>query len=105
MNRCHNNQTEDSGSRNAKESVDLPVEDHIDLHFFSPDDIPGVVLAYLEAAKKKGFTEVRIIHGRGKGVQRERVCRVLAKSKQVQYFEAAPSDRGGWGATVVMLHP
>ena len=83
--------------------VILPIEDSIDLHTFAPRDIPEVVESYLEAAHEEGFEEVRIIHGRGKGVQKERVRQVLEKSKLVAHFEEATPGRGGWGATVVTL--
>jgi len=83
--------------------VDLPVEDFIDLHPFPPRDIPGVVADYLEAAHAKGFREVRLIHGRGIGVQRERVRSTLAKHPLVESFSDATADRGGWGATIAYL--
>ncbi len=83
--------------------VIVPIEDSIDLHTFAPRDIPDVVESYLEAAQEQGLEEVRIIHGRGKGVQKEHVRQVLGKSEIVQSFEEATSDRGGWGATVVTL--
>jgi DNA-nicking Smr family endonuclease len=85
------------------EPVVLPVEDFLDLHPFAPRDIPDVVLSYLEAAREAGFTEVRLIHGRGKGVQKERVRQVLSRSELVESFEEATPDRGGWGATVARL--
>ena len=81
----------------------LPIEDSIDLHAFAPKDIPEVVESYLEAAREAGFAEVRIIHGRGKGVQKERVRQVLGRSEHVAHFEEATPDRGGFGATVVKL--
>lgn len=83
----------------------MPVEDSIDLHFFAPRDIPDVVNSYLEAALEKGFTEVRLIHGRGIGVQRQRVRGLLEHHPDVVSFHDAPSTRGGWGATVVFLRP
>lgn len=83
--------------------VVLEIEDSIDLHTFQPRDIPSVVESYLEAATEKGFSEVRIIHGRGKGVQRARVQQVLSESPLVDSFRDAPAARGGWGATVVRL--
>lgn len=85
------------------DAVELPIEDHIDLHPFAPRDIPEVVTAYLEAAFEEGHREVRLIHGRGKGVQKERVRQVVAASALVEHFEEAPADRGGWGATLVWL--
>jgi DNA-nicking Smr family endonuclease len=88
-----------------EEPVLLPIEDSIDLHPFAPRDIPSVVESYLEAAREAGLEEVRMIHGRGKGVQKERVRRVLARSEHVIHFEEATPDRGGFGATVVRLKP
>ena len=83
--------------------VKIPVEDRIDLHPFPPRDVPDVVDAYLEVAVEKGFTEVRLIHGRGIGVQRDRVQKLLARHPLVSGFHDAPADRGGWGATIAYL--
>jgi len=82
---------------------ELPVEDSIDLHPFPPRDVPDVVDAYLEAAVDKGLREVRLIHGRGIGVQRDRVQKLLARHPLVSGFHDAPPERGGWGATVAYL--
>jgi dsDNA-specific endonuclease/ATPase MutS2 len=87
------------------EPVVLPIEDAIDLHAFAPEDIPAVAESYLEAAREAGFREVRIIHGRGKGIQKERVRQVLGRSAHVEQFEEATPDRGGFGATVARLKP
>ena len=83
--------------------VVLPIEDHLDLHPFRPRDIRGVVGSYLECALEAGFHEVRLIHGRGIGVQREVVRSVLTTHPAVAGFSDAPPERGGWGATVVRL--
>jgi DNA-nicking Smr family endonuclease len=83
--------------------VILPIEDALDLHPFAPRDIPSVVEEYLAAAAARGFAEVRLIHGRGKGVQRAVVQRLLAGHALVERFFDAPAERGGWGATVVVL--
>jgi len=88
-----------------EEVAELPIEDSIDLHGFQPRDIPSVVASYLEAASEKGFVEVRLIHGRGKGVQRARVQALLREHPLVESFRDAPASRGGWGATVVILKP
>ena len=90
-------------SSDFEDPVRVPIEDSIDLHPFAPKDIPSVVESYLEAAREAGFEEVRVIHGRGKGVQKERVRQVLARSEHVAHFEEATPDRGGFGATVVKL--
>lgn len=84
--------------------VVLPVEDFLDLHPFAPRDIPAVVAEYLVSAHAAGIREVRLIHGRGIGVQRERVRSVLASHPLVGSFSDATPDRGGWGATVASLH-
>ncbi len=83
--------------------VEIPIEESIDLHLFRPSEIADVVEGYLEAAVEKRFREVRLIHGRGRGVQRNRVQRLLARHPQVESFVDAPGDRGGWGATIALL--
>lgn len=85
------------------DAVALPVEDWLDLHAFRPQEVAEVVAAYIEVAREAGFAEVRIVHGRGHGVLRETVRRVLARSPRVLGFSDAPPERGGWGATVVRL--
>ena len=88
-----------------EEPIELPIEDFIDLHPFAPRDILDVVEAYLEAASEEGFVEVRIIHGKGTGFQRDRVQQLLARHPLVESFRDAPSTRGHWGATLVVLKP
>ena len=83
--------------------VVVPIEDAIDLHPFLPREIPSVVAAYLEEAVHAGFREVRLIHGRGRGVQRHAVQQVLAESALVERFADAPPERGGFGATIAWL--
>ena len=85
--------------------VVVPIEDSLDLHSFAPREIAAVVASYLEAAVEAGFAEVRVIHGRGRGVQRERVRRLLATHPHVRAFHEATPERGGPGATVVALQP
>jgi hypothetical protein len=86
-----------------EQPIEIPVEDSIDLHPFPPRDIPAVVESYLEVAVEKGYSEVRLIHGRGIGVQRDRVQKLLARHPLVSGFHDAPPQRGGWGATVAYL--
>jgi hypothetical protein len=85
------------------EVVELPIEDWIDLHPFPPRDVAAVVDDYLRAAHERGFREVRLIHGRGIGVQRERVRSVLSQHPLVGEYHDAPPERGGWGATIARL--
>src|SRR5690606_7822295 len=79
-------------ARRRREPTDLDedaapeVEDFIDLHGFQPRDIPSVVESYLEVAAREGYREVRLIHGRGKGVQRQRVQALLANHPLVERF-------------------
>jgi DNA-nicking Smr family endonuclease len=88
---------------NDDDPVRVPIEDSLDLHSFQPRDIPSVVDEYLQAAHAHGFTEVRLIHGRGIGVQRRIVQSLLANHPLVAAFADAPEDRGGRGATVVRI--
>jgi dsDNA-specific endonuclease/ATPase MutS2 len=90
-------------SDDAEPAAIVEIEDAIDLHGFQPRDIPSVVEEYIHAALEKGFREVRLIHGRGTGLQRHRVREVLAGIPSVERFEDAPPGRGGWGATLVWL--
>jgi DNA-nicking Smr family endonuclease len=85
------------------EPVRIPIEDALDLHSFGPRDVASVVDEYLRAAHERGFREVRIIHGRGIGVQRSIVRAVLSRHLLVVSFTDAPPARGGWGATIVQL--
>jgi len=82
--------------------VAIPLEDSFDLHSFLPADVPSAVTEYLDAARPL-FHEVRLIHGRGIGVQREIVRSLLARRADVERFFDAPAERGGWGATVVVF--
>ena len=85
------------------EPVRLPIEDNLDLHSFRPQDVRSVVDEYLHEAQARGFSEVRLIHGRGIGVQRANVQAFLATHPLVAAFRDAPEDRGGRGATLVRL--
>ncbi len=83
--------------------VELPIEDSLDLHAFHPRDVAGVVEEYLQVARRHGLREVRLIHGRGRGVQRARVHALVSRLPGVVRAYEAPPERGGWGATVVEL--
>jgi len=85
------------------EPLRIPIEDSLDLHAFAPRDVRDVVSDYLQEAHARGFREVRLIHGRGIGVQRAIVRSLLARHPLVASFAEAPAERGGWGATVVRL--
>ena len=83
--------------------VELPITDTFDLHTVPPRDVEAVVEAYLEAAHDMNLKNLRIIHGKGIGVQRETVRRVLARTPFVLSHQTAPEGAGGWGATLVTL--
>lgn len=85
------------------EPVVVPIEEAFDLHSFRPAEVLAVVDAYLDEAIARGFREVRLIHGRGKGVQRAQLRRFLAADPRVEEFSQAPPERGGWGATLARL--
>jgi len=89
----------------SESPIELPIEDALDLHPFAPRDVRSVVEEYLRAASERGFVEVRVIHGRGIGAQRQTVRQCLAAHPLVAEFHDAPPERGGWGATVVRLKP
>jgi DNA-nicking Smr family endonuclease len=84
--------------------VVVPIEESFDLHPFHPSEAISMLDAYLDAALEAGFREVRLIHGRGKGVQRARVRKWLDADPRIERFEEAPPGRGGWGATLARLH-
>ena len=81
--------------------VEIEITDVFDLHSIQPREVKLVVEEYLRLAREKGFQVVRIIHGKGVGVQREIVRSVLAKTDFVLDWTDAPGDAGGWGATIV----
>lgn len=83
---------------------ELPIDGVLDLHAFSPRETAALVADYLAACRERGILLVRIIHGKGIGVQRERVHQVLRSHPAVVSFHH-PSDEGSWGATVVQLQP
>jgi dsDNA-specific endonuclease/ATPase MutS2 len=85
------------------EPIILPIEDHIDLHTFSPKEIKALVEEYLYQCHLKGFSQVRLIHGKGIGVQREIVRSILSRSPYVSSYADADAPAGGWGATIAIL--
>jgi len=85
------------------EPVRIPVTDVLDLHSVPARDAQAVVEEYLNEAQRLGFRALRIVHGRGIGVQREMVREVLARTDFVERFGDAPLEAGGWGATLVTL--
>ncbi len=93
-------------NNNDTEPLKLAIEDVLDLHTFHPKDIPDLLQDYFCECIKAGIVSVRIIHGKGKGIQKRRVQTLLRENPLVLSFTDAPPEAGGWGATLVELkHP
>jgi dsDNA-specific endonuclease/ATPase MutS2 len=95
----------DDAGEPEEDAVELAVTDVLDLHSFPPAEIGELVRDYLDLACERGFAQVRIVHGRGVGVQRDRVRRILDRDPRVEAFGDAPAEAGGWGATWARLRP
>ena len=87
------------------EPITIEISDVIDLHTIPPQDVKRVVEEYLSEAQQAGFRSLRIIHGKGIGVQREMVRAILAHTSFVEDWTDAPPDAGGLGATIARLSP
>jgi DNA-nicking Smr family endonuclease len=87
------------------EPVELPIEDVLDLHAFLPREVPALLEDYLQECRLRGFSSVRLIHGKGTGTLKKRVQALLKKNALVAAFRDAPPEAGGWGATLVDLLP
>lgn len=85
--------------------VAIPITDTLDLHPFQPSEIKDVAREYLLEAHARGLRQVRLIHGRGIGVQRERIRSLLETLDFVDAYHDADGSGGGWGSTVVLLTP
>lgn len=85
------------------EAVELPLSDVLDLHSFPPKEVADVVREWLDAVYAAGYRQVRIVHGRGVGVQRATVRAILGRDRRVKGFGDAPAEAGGWGATWVEM--
>jgi len=83
--------------------VKIPIEDKLDLHTFQPKEMPALLDDYFSACIEANIFEVRIIHGKGKGVLRKRLRGLLDRNPWVSSFKTAPPEAGGWGATLVKL--
>jgi len=83
--------------------VKIDIEDVLDLHTFKPKDVPDLLEDYIIECIKAGIFSLRIIHGKGKGIQKKRVQQLLKNNPKVKSFQDAPPEAGGWGATLVEL--
>jgi dsDNA-specific endonuclease/ATPase MutS2 len=98
-------QNEDDDINPFPEPVEIEITDIFDLHSIPPREVKPVVEEYLREAHRKGFRVVRIIHGKGIGVQREIVRSILSRTAFVEDWTDAPPDAGGLGATLIRLAP
>ena len=89
----------------AEDIIRIPIGDVLDLHTFLPKEVPDLLDDYFEACIQKGIFSVRVIHGKGTGVLKQRVRSILEKHPLVENCGDAPGGAGGWGATLVALKP
>ena len=87
------------------EPIEIPIQDVLDLHTFRPQDISDLLENYFDECLKAGIFSLRVIHGKGKGIQKRQVHQFLQKDRRVKSFKDAPPQAGGWGATLVELRP
>lgn len=89
-------------TENQDNAIHIPIDGTLDLHTFDPKDVPDLLKEYIDACLEKGINEIRIIHGKGKGVLRDKVHSILKRHALVADFGLDPGA-SGWGATVVRL--
>ena len=87
------------------EYIEFPIDGVLDLHTFRPAEVELLLEDYLDECRKRGILEIKIIHGKGKGVLKKRVLAWLEKQSTVAEIREAPPQSGGWGATLVRLKP
>jgi DNA-nicking Smr family endonuclease len=86
-----------------EEIVEVPVDGKLDLHTFLPKELAPLLDDYLQACLERGILDVRIIHGKGKGILMKRVHAILSRHPLVDSFSLASHDHNNWGATLVAL--
>jgi len=84
-------------------AVRIPINGILDLHTFAPREIKDLIDDYIEECLQAGLSDIRIIHGKGKGILRDRVYSILKRHSMVESFAQAPLEAGGWGAVLVKL--
>ncbi|MDA8389090.1 MAG: Smr/MutS family protein [Nitrospiraceae bacterium] len=88
---------------NEPEAVRIPIDGALDLHAFDPREAGDLLPEYIRLCRERGIFEIRVIHGKGSGVLREKVHSILRRLPEVSSFRIADEQRGGWGATIVSL--
>ena len=102
---CHSDEEEILADFSQGEAVVVGPSDTLDLHTFSPKELPSLLEEFIHQSQNAGIYLVKIIHGKGSGALRRRVQSLLARDQRVVAFYDAPPESGGWGATVVELGP
>lgn len=97
------NQSEHGDS--MQEVVELPIDGILDLHTFDPKEVKDLIADYIRECRNRGILQLRIIHGKGKGVLRRTVHAILGRMPEVKGFRLAGIESGSWGATLVDLYP
>ena len=97
--------SEDEEDLTEETPIILPIDGVLDLHTFSPREVEDLLDDYMHACVQAGLSDIRIIHGKGKGILRNRVHAILARHPLVESFTQAPLEAGGWGAVLVTLKP
>ena len=97
------NVSNSQGASDNGEVFVFPIDGTLDLHAFHPRDVASVVADYLEECHRRGIRDVRVLHGRGKGVQRDTVRAIMKQTPFVISFSDAPPELGGWGVTMALL--
>jgi DNA-nicking Smr family endonuclease len=103
MNRTEGPLEDSDLTADESEPLELLIDGLLDLHTFLPSELPALLDDYLASCLDKRIFDVRIIHGKGKGILRDRVRSILKKHPLVESFAEAPLEAGGWGATIVRL--
>jgi len=86
-----------------KKPIEIPIDGILDLHTFKPSEVKDLIIDYLDACYNRGIFIVKIIHGKGKGILKNKVHSVLRKIPKISSFHLAEENQGSWGATIVYL--
>ncbi len=85
--------------------VEVPITNELDLHTFRPNEIGSLIPEYFRECRQRGILEVRIVHGKGKGMLRQGVIDLIQRSPDVVSYRTGDHTEGSWGATMVRLLP